>query len=128
VNSKVEEAIKHFESLQKRYTTQHNGKQCELVKTALEALYEKKEREQTENKPLTLEELIEIDGEPVWITLPFNKYTGHWAICYGLRDRKKHGRELVDFGMGSYEYMDEYGEEWIAYRNKPKEEREINVK
>lgn len=33
-----EKAIKHFESLQKRYTTQHNGKQCEYVKTALEAM------------------------------------------------------------------------------------------
>lgn len=38
--TKTEEAIKHFESLQKRYTTQHNGKQCEFVKTALNALYE----------------------------------------------------------------------------------------
>lgn len=34
----LQEAIKHFESLQKRYTTQHNGKQCEYVKTALIAM------------------------------------------------------------------------------------------
>ena len=34
----LKEAIKHFESLQKRYTTQHNGKQCEYVKIALEAM------------------------------------------------------------------------------------------
>lgn len=34
----LKESIKHFESLQKRYTTQHNGKQCEYVKTALEAM------------------------------------------------------------------------------------------
>ena len=37
-------AIEHFERLQKRYTTQHNGKHCELVKTALAALREKAER------------------------------------------------------------------------------------
>ena len=34
----LQKAIKHFESLQKRYTTQHNGKQCEYVKVALEAM------------------------------------------------------------------------------------------
>lgn len=34
----LKESIKHFESLQKRYTTQHNGKQCEYVKTALTAM------------------------------------------------------------------------------------------
>lgn len=34
----LKESIKHFESLQKRYTTQHNGKQCEYVKTALAAM------------------------------------------------------------------------------------------
>lgn len=33
-----EEAIRHFKSLQKRYTTEHNGKMCEKVATAIEAL------------------------------------------------------------------------------------------
>lgn len=43
--NEIEKAIKHFEGLQKRYTTQHNGVQCELVKTALAALREKAKRE-----------------------------------------------------------------------------------
>lgn len=34
----IEKAIKHFTSLQKRYTTQHNGKHCEYVKLALDAI------------------------------------------------------------------------------------------
>ena len=42
--SSCEEAIKHFESLQKRYTTQHNGKQCGLVARALESMKESKKR------------------------------------------------------------------------------------
>ena len=33
-----EEAIKHFKSLQKRYTKEHNGRMCEKVNLALEAL------------------------------------------------------------------------------------------
>lgn len=35
----INKTIKHFESLQKRYTTQHNGQMCERVTDALEALY-----------------------------------------------------------------------------------------
>lgn len=42
-----EETIKHFESLQKRYTTQHNGKHCEYVKEALEAM-----KKQIPQKPI----------------------------------------------------------------------------
>lgn len=44
--NEIERAIKHFEGLQKRYTTSHNGKHCELVKTALAALQEKAERDE----------------------------------------------------------------------------------
>lgn len=32
------EALKHFKSLQKRYTTQHNGVMCEKVEVAIEAI------------------------------------------------------------------------------------------
>ena len=35
----INKTIKHFESLQKRYTTQNNGQMCERVADALEALY-----------------------------------------------------------------------------------------
>lgn len=38
----IDKTIKHFESLQKRYTTQHNGQMCERVADALEALYQLK--------------------------------------------------------------------------------------
>ena len=37
--------IKHFESLQKRYTTEHNGQMCERVADAIEALYQLKSQE-----------------------------------------------------------------------------------
>ena len=43
--NEIYKAIEHFEHLQKRYATQHNGKHCELVKTALAALREQAERE-----------------------------------------------------------------------------------
>lgn len=47
----INKTIKHFKSLQKRYTTQHNGQMCERVADALEALYcfKNKELEFTRN-------------------------------------------------------------------------------
>ena len=46
----INKTIKHFESLQKRYTTQHNGQMCERVADALEALYRFKNQEDYFNK------------------------------------------------------------------------------
>lgn len=37
--AKLAAAIKHFEALQKRYTSTHNGTACEHVRMALTALY-----------------------------------------------------------------------------------------
>ena len=34
----IREALKHFKSLQKRYTTQHNGKHCKYVETVIHTL------------------------------------------------------------------------------------------
>lgn len=34
----INKTIKHFESQQKRYKTQHGGKSCERIEDALEAL------------------------------------------------------------------------------------------
>ena len=41
----IDKTIKHFQSLQKRYITQHNGKMCERVADALEALERFKRQE-----------------------------------------------------------------------------------
>lgn len=49
----INKTIKHFESLQKRYTTQHNGQMCERVEDALEALHYYKD--QLEDSPTLLE-------------------------------------------------------------------------
>ena len=70
----IYKAIEHFEHLQKRYTTQHNGKHCELVKTALAALREKAEREREREREkakgceycLTGKHFMS-DGEPIYI-------------------------------------------------------------
>ena len=88
----------------------------EAMQMAISALREKAERENP--KPLTIEELRQMDGEPVWIK----------ADNYGLFADvvKIRGREDGDCFVGvkiCYRLQENgYGKTWIAYRHKPKEE------
>ena len=65
-----------------------------------------------ENKPLTLERLREMDGEPVWFE---NMSGGRWCIVYA--DYQCLMGKL--FGV-SFEEAERTG---IAYRRKPEERR-----
>ena len=63
---KYEEAIKHFKSLQKRYTKEHNGQMCEKVNLALEAL-----EKQIPKKPIHMHKnyycpICKEDGWMLW--------------------------------------------------------------
>lgn len=66
------------------------------------------------NAPLTLEELREMDGEPVWC----EKF--EWRICYGVSDFR--GCLCMETGAGSCIQLNDYGKTWLAYRRKPEEE------
>lgn len=78
--------------------------------TAISALQQQGNKR---NEPLTLDELREMDGEPVWV----EHYNGgewvvvHWNI-YG-RITTAYNAELR---------YDEYGERWTAYRQKTEED------
>lgn len=61
------------------------------------------------NDPLTLEELQEMDGEPVWVCLP-NGSCGGWMINY---------RGWCTNRFTSTEMYGTYGKTWLAYRRKP---------
>ena len=93
----------------------------------LQKLYERivDESAQPESKPLTLDELLRMKGEPVWVSDidPFSQdKCSCWAI---VGDAEEAGIELydkfcdknyIDFGASEL-----YGKTWLAYRAKPKE-------
>lgn len=62
-----QEVLKHFNSLQKRYTTEHNGVMCEKVKVAVRAI-----EKQIPKKPK------ETDAYPHRLYCPYCT----WALCY----------------------------------------------
>lgn len=69
-----------------------------------------------ENKPLTLDELREMDGEPVWID---GKDYGGWTIFKASANKQV--ARCPDNVNLSY-YMDDYGKTWLAYARKPEQE------
>ena len=72
------------------------------------------------NDPLTMEELREMGGEPVWVTTS----TGVRPFV-GIVDTESN---IVFFGLssdtsyGGQVPLNCYGEFWLAYRRKPEEE------
>ena len=84
-----EEAIKHFKSLQKRYTKEHNGRMCEKVNLALEAL-----DKQIPKKPLHMHKnyycpICKEDWWMLWddaIPNDMDKYCGKCGQAIDWRD------------------------------------------
>ena len=76
-------------------------------------------------EPLTLDELREMDGEPVWTVTTGISSSGRWELCTCetvcacplhkvLRCVTADG-EVTDYDL------DTYGKTWLAYRQKPED-------
>lgn len=66
------------------------------------------------NAPLTLEELREMDGEPVWVV----SRDGRNESCWMLVDVEY---ELCREAHGGMAVFENNGKTWLAYRRKPEE-------
>lgn len=70
------------------------------------------------NEPLTLEELRNMNGEPVWMVSKINN-TGEWGI---LRVHETHNSWFIGISGSCTVYgKDTYEKEWLAYRHKQQE-------
>lgn len=98
-------------------------KKYEAIDCSISALRDRIARQNP--KLLTLDELREMDGEPVWIKF-FSRTskTGKWE-----------GLAIVDTRFESQDFLGDhhlkfifYGKSWLAYRTKPEPpEREVQV-
>lgn len=81
--------------------------------------YSDKQRHHTPpNEPLTLEQLREMDGEPVWVQTPGIPQYGRWVIVAGVDT--EYGQSTL-YCQGDYTCRN-YGQDWIAYRRPPEGE------
>ncbi len=86
---------------------------------AISALRAQAEAEK--NEPLTLNELREMDGEPVWV-VPLEKepdWNPCWVIYGGdysiIPSKTKESRAYLLY------LREDYGKTWLAYRRKPED-------
>lgn len=94
----------------------------ELATVAAERDRYKAERDAAEHKnlkPLTLEELRGMDGEPIWIQGKSRETSG-WAVMRYPFDYQV-ARCPDEWNLRFK--TDECGKTWLAYRSKPKEEQ-----
>ena len=68
------------------------------------------------NPPLTLEELREMDGEPVWV-VPLNDFD----ILPANYLVNAYEEQIVVDKFGAYLDFEDYGKTWQAYRRRPAE-------
>ena len=106
------------------WTNEEAETQREATKMAISALRAQQEhfREATKKvEPLTLDELRQMDGEPVWIV----EYPdwGHWELSADAEDYVT-DREPSFYGMKHNDPAGRYGLHklgWLAYRQKQEE-------
>lgn len=85
---------------------------CEGIVFSLEGVRE-------ENTPLTLEELLEMDGEPVFCISINNPNDSAYGIMCN-RDQQPYIRTHEDRGRKSrFFYLATLGSDWLAYRHRP---------
>lgn len=120
--SDVDEAIEALEEKINRCPAQESKQESTCAVTGLPCCSctpccgSRRDDAVPENKPLTLEQLRQMDGEPVWID---GKDYGGWTI-FKASANKQVARCLDNVNL-SY-YMDDYCKTWLAYARKPEKE------
>lgn len=120
-----DEAIQWIERIMAKYI--HGGDESfdaqrkEALDMAIAALREQEEQENP--KPLTLDELRQMEGEPVFMVDLVHKsdptVSDLWGGWIVFSNHNQYG--FTPRGGGFFS-NDAYGENWLAYRSKPKEE------
>lgn len=107
------------------FCTAVNDSICEALHNAFDCGYSSALRQQERfgeaNKTLTLDELREMGGEPVWIVE--DPDWGHWELSADAEDYVT-DREPSFYGMKHNDPAGRYGLHklgWLAYRQKPEE-------
>ena len=121
----IEEAIEYWEGLRKTFSSQlekeenHFGRMhlqttIDALDMAISALRQQEHfRDLTKKmEPLTLDELRQMEGQPVYIV----ENTEYWAIVNSFDQA---GVYLLSYGNpDDYGYFGLYGKTWLAYRQK----------
>lgn len=81
---------------------------------------EESRRAAPENKPLSLEQLRQMDGEPVYLVYPNSSEMNGWEILKGIDEEPDDDGDMgALFSDEGWEGLEEYGKGWLAYARHP---------
>ncbi len=102
-------------------------RKAQITMPGANAMYDKAiaalraQAEAEKNAPLTLEDLWEMDEEPVWICPPSTEDGVEWDIDSGEWALVDIDYELCRAVKGTLAVFEKYEKTWLAYRRKPEE-------
>ena len=120
---KIRRIINDLRWLASRHNTmaEYKKRMCINAAEALENLLTERSAQQKaeKNEPLTLDELQQMAGEPIWVENSSEKHAEGFADEWALVSTSPHAR-VVESTRTIYR-LEYYGKTWVAYRRKPKE-------
>ena len=130
----LEEAIKNREKCLRYHEAleqKANPQNVEAVRWSVKALkFMQRSTLTPPNEPLTIEQLREMDGEPVWCKwlLPEDRAIeqGKWFIVISGDKAGLEIKRPAEYGC-HFCKIDDYGKTWLAYRRPPEGTEDGNV-
>ncbi len=122
-----EKCLRYLEALEQKANPQN----VEAVRWSVKALkFMQRSTLTPPNEPLTIEQLREMDGEPVWCKwlLPEDRAIeqGKWFIVISGDKAGLEIKRPAEYG-GHFCKIDDYGKTWLAYRRPPEGTEDGNV-
>lgn len=119
-----EKCLRYLEALEQKANPQN----VEAVRWSVKALkFMQRSTLTPPNEPLTIEQLREMDGEPVWCKwlLPEDRAIeqGKWFIVISGDKAGLEIKRPAEYGC-HFCKIDDYGKTWLAYRRPPEGEEE----
>ena len=122
-----EKCLRYLEALEQKANPQN----VEAVRWSVKALkFMQRSTLTPPNEPLTIEQLREMDGEPVWCKwlLPEDRAIeqGTWFIVISGDKAGLEIKRPAEYGC-HFCKIDDYGKTWLAYRRPPEGTEDGNV-
>ncbi|WP_417048042.1 hypothetical protein [Dysosmobacter welbionis] len=122
-----EKCLRYLEALEQKANPQN----VEAVRWSVKALkFMQRSTLTPPNEPLTIEQLREMDGEPVWCKwlLPEDRAIeqGKWFIVISGDKAGLEIKRPAEYGC-HFCKIDDYGKTWLAYRRPPEGTEDGNV-
>lgn len=114
--------VRDYAAQTRRHKDCHDCLYIDMALTLADEVEKLNRRAFPENKPLTLEQLRRMDGEPVWIAYPRFPEDNEWRILKGIDSEPDEDGDIgAYFADDVWESLEGYGRDLLAYARRPED-------